>query len=755
MAEDLRRFLDGRPIVARPTPTVEKLYLWCKRRPLVSSLIASVCLLISLLALVSTVAAFRLNDSLNQLQLAQMEEAAAQRSATRALFDSYLTQARAQMDSVSPGRHFKAIEAIQRAADLQGKLTFSDHDLIQLRSAAAKAFVVDDLSVSVSHKQDGHAYFHNNAGFDGDLCVVTKCTPDGQVWVYDLETQEVIQKLPGVWETYEIPWTLMSEDGRYVIVHGAIAGETCAFMIWDCEQSRVVTSITPTRQKPFGRPAAFSPDQTQVALVFCNSIEIVDLATAETTKLCDVHANVDFVRWAPDGSCLLIQDLPRACTVIPLSEPKNRVTLPHPDLVADADFGPFSRYVATACNDGVVRVWDLHAPTNPVTRCQGHAGAARIVRFSPDGHMLVSWGWDKTTRIWHPFLGQQILKTHRRPGLFSTNGGGLSFEEGLSLVGRWDLPSRETCETYFTASRGYVRDFSFHPDGHLIAIKCYKTLRVLSLPGWEFIAEMPHDEGQCSFSLDGNSLIVASGNELVSYRVDELKTESPEPNTLFSKPDIQTGAIRFSEESAEGNRVVHLGDQIVQTSVSGSDTRQLAFSDSSNHWFVASSFDGRLIATCGKWTDTLNVFDAETESLVLTMESAGGNRACFSPDGSLLAVSSRGMVRFVETTSWTEKFAVDNDEDFVGTVAFSPDGNLIAIHSGSEILVYASNGFQLLTRLSPRYGELLGNGYPDGTCPLKFSPDSRFLATGTRSCSLHVWDFESLKYRLDEMKLGW
>lgn len=46
LAEDLERFLDGRPIKARPLTIFERCWKWCKRRPMVASLFVVVCLLI-------------------------------------------------------------------------------------------------------------------------------------------------------------------------------------------------------------------------------------------------------------------------------------------------------------------------------------------------------------------------------------------------------------------------------------------------------------------------------------------------------------------------------------------------------------------------------------------------------------------------------------------------------------------------------------------------------------------------------------
>jgi hypothetical protein len=46
LADDLRRFLDGKPILARPTPVWEKAVKWCKRRPTQAALVAVGALLL-------------------------------------------------------------------------------------------------------------------------------------------------------------------------------------------------------------------------------------------------------------------------------------------------------------------------------------------------------------------------------------------------------------------------------------------------------------------------------------------------------------------------------------------------------------------------------------------------------------------------------------------------------------------------------------------------------------------------------------
>ena len=71
----------------------------------------------------------------------------------------------------------------------------------------------------------------------------------------------------------------------------------------------------------------------------------------------------------------------------------------HTTRVFDLAFSPDGQRLASAGEDGTIRVWDVNARQKLLT-LNGHTSWVKSVVFSPDGQCLASASHDHTVKIW-------------------------------------------------------------------------------------------------------------------------------------------------------------------------------------------------------------------------------------------------------------------------------------------------------------------------------------------------------------------
>jgi WD40 repeat protein len=156
--------------------------------------------------------------------------------------------------------------------------------------------------------------------------------------------------------------------------------------------------------------------------------------------------------FSPDGEWLLLAQLTNSSTpdpvVVQLKDHRFVDSLRgHQRTVLSIAFSRDSKKVATACEDGKVRIWSV-PDWKLLQTLVGHQGPVHWAEFSPDGSLLASAGEDQTVRIWSVNDGklEQTLEESQAPLLtvsFSPTGEYVAASsEQMVLIWQRTLSSR-------------------------------------------------------------------------------------------------------------------------------------------------------------------------------------------------------------------------------------------------------------------------------------------------------------------------
>jgi serine/threonine protein kinase/dipeptidyl aminopeptidase/acylaminoacyl peptidase len=737
LAEDLRRFLAGQSILARPVGNPEKLWRWCRRKPLVAGLSAFVILLLVGITLVSSLSALSLGRERIETK--------------KQLVSAYLSQARALRRGGSAGQRISSLQILGETAKLVRSLKLDDEYIPQLRNEAIACLALFDLSLE--KEWDGWSPSENVAiDFDGMLANYARLDRKGAVSINRVEDDAEILRLPEHGSAtsfynlglYGLWW---SRDGKFLAVESE---PDRRLKVWRLTDQKCVVETKAAINTKMGA-ADFSPDSRELVVGHQDgTLSLYDLASGQRLRhLKPGLTAIQHLAFHPKKRQVAVACNPdvRICD---LESGQVVATLPLALGAFWVAWNPEGKTLAASGGDLNIYLWD-EATRKQTQVLRGHKNGGIAFNFNHTGDLLASTGWEDVLRLWDPRTGQQLFGTPATISIprFSPDGRLAADIDGTKLR----LFKVTVTRGYRTLVRAPVlggehyRYTAFSPDGRLLAAAMTDGVGFWDAASGTALDSLPLGQTFGVLFEPSGALLTNTAAGLLRWPVqaDPAATEVvrigppqklPLPVTAANIARSQDGSV-IAITQGDGGLVLHNDrpDRLVRLRPHY-DVRTITVSP-----------DGRLVATGSHSGLHVKVWEAETGNFLVELPMGALSFALFSPDGRWLATRGQGGCRLWAVDSWREGPAID--ASMLAAFAFSPDSKLLAVGTSQGIirLVDPDTGREYARLEDPNQQQIAS---------LTFSPDgTQVAAVGSGGQWCHLWDLRALGQGLAELGLPW
>jgi WD40 repeat protein/tRNA A-37 threonylcarbamoyl transferase component Bud32 len=751
LADDLRRFLDGQPIAARPLSLPGRAWRWAKRNPGLAGTLGAVAALLLVLAMGSAVAALVFREERNRAVNAEgaardAEEQAETRhkEVQRLLAESLRSVAgevRAMRLRGEQGAYFRGMAKLKATLTQARELNAPDDVIRAIRDEMGNLLTVGDIEIT--REWDDFPAGTDGVRFAPRLDRYARLKIDGVLTVHETGTGKELSRLPGR-ANLASARVCFSHDGRLLFLCTEYNSVSCWNVDVPDATRRWADKGDGVWLSPDGKVALYSPDDNTTKVVNALSgKDVRDPLQGHVMNESPVHPVRPWVALRKNSSLIAV-DYQTGKQIGAVKDTDGNVCW-HP-------VAPVVAVKSNAING--IYLWDVTTGQQVVPPLSGYRGGGVLPWFDRTGRYLLTTEWAGIIRIWDAATGRLEFQAFIRPTGYLVFG-----QDGESVAAAVDGQKLQLFRAYpgeglrvvrpaNPASFGWFTDrFAAEPSGEVIAIRL-SAGRTAYLSAWtgRELGALPGKTHLVASARKGSSLL-SNGDRRPEWwpvRVERgvCRVGPPEPLGL----PLHTSSTWPWGVSADG-RVIGVDDWPTGGVFVWDKDRPGTVQPTEPHHKVgalASSPDGRWILAGSHVAGGVAVYEARTGKRLTWLLPDGGG-GVFSPGGRWVGVwGEHGGATLFRAGTWEAVRPLGD-----GRIAFSPDDQLVVVGESHGLLrLVATESGKEITRLETDDWTNLE--------PLGFSPDGgRLYAVGAQSGLLYIWDLRLIRARLKDMKADW